>query len=38
MVFLRQLFNQPVELTLRASDLPLKQIGTVLQVATDVAH
>jgi hypothetical protein len=37
-MFLRQLFDQLVELILRVNDLPLKQIGTVLQVHTDVAH
>ena len=37
-VFLRELLDELVELTLRSIDLLLKQIGTVLQVATDVAH
>jgi hypothetical protein len=37
-MFLRQLFDQLVKLILRVNDLPLKQIGAVLQVAPDVAH
>lgn len=37
-VFPRELLDELVELTLRSIDLLLKQIGTVLQVATDVAH
>jgi len=37
-LFPRELLDELVELTLRSIDLLLKQIGTVLQVATDVAH
>jgi hypothetical protein len=33
-----ELLDVPIELPLRSADLLLKQIGTVLQVATDVAH
>jgi hypothetical protein len=37
-VFPRELLDELVKLTLRSIDLLLKKIGTVLQVATDVAH
>jgi hypothetical protein len=33
-----ELLDVPIELRLRSADLLLKQIGTVLQVATDVTH
>jgi hypothetical protein len=37
-VFPRELLDELVKLTLRSNDLLPKQIGTVLQVATDIAH